>query len=193
MPGDRMMTISLSPGSNCQSGPSESNSFWDFNTPFGEVHKGEPKLGAGPTCIDNIIDCGTPCHMTPVGPRGSIGQNSEEHLANHAGWVFLPGFLPRSVQCLGEADSSEEDSDECRCLNGRCVRTQQGSVCECPTGFQLDSTRTRCLDIDECQELNQRGRLCKTERCVNTSGSYFCTCKSGYSRSWPRGICIPQR
>ncbi|XP_026573466.1 latent-transforming growth factor beta-binding protein 3 [Pseudonaja textilis] len=120
-----------SPGSNCQSGPSESNSFWDFNTPFGEVHK--------------------------------------------------------------EADSSEEDSDECRCLNGRCVRTQQGSVCECPTGFQLDSTRTRCLDIDECQELNQRGRLCKTERCVNTSGSYFCTCKSGYSRSWPHGICVPQR
>ncbi|KAG8146673.1 putative Latent-transforming growth factor beta-binding protein [Naja naja] len=92
-----------------------------------------------------------------------------------------------------EADSSEEDSDECRCLNGRCVRTQQGSVCECPTGFQLDSTRTRCLDIDECQELNQRGRPCKTERCVNTSGSYFCTCKSGYSRSWPRGICVPQR
>ncbi|XP_058016276.1 latent-transforming growth factor beta-binding protein 3 isoform X3 [Ahaetulla prasina] len=120
-----------SPGSSCQSAPSESNSFWDFSTPFGEVHK--------------------------------------------------------------EADSSEEDSDECRCLNGRCVRTQQGSVCECPTGFQLDSTRTRCLDIDECQELNQRGRLCKTERCVNTSGSYFCTCKSGYSRSWPRGICVPQR
>uniref|UniRef100_A0A670ZGZ6 TB domain-containing protein n=1 Tax=Pseudonaja textilis TaxID=8673 RepID=A0A670ZGZ6_PSETE len=67
------------------------------------------------------------------------------------------------------ADSSEEDSDECRCLNGRCVRTQQGSVCECPTGFQLDSTRTRCLDIDECQELNQRGRLCKTERCRGVS------------------------
>uniref|UniRef100_A0A7N5KP63 Latent-transforming growth factor beta-binding protein 3-like n=1 Tax=Ailuropoda melanoleuca TaxID=9646 RepID=A0A7N5KP63_AILME len=119
------------PGFNCQSAPSESNSFWDFSTPFGEVHK--------------------------------------------------------------DADSSEEDSDECRCLNGRCVRTQQASVCECPLGFQLDTTRTRCLDIDECQELNQRGRLCKTDRCVNTSGSYFCTCKAGYSRSWPRGICIPQR
>ncbi|KAL7978298.1 hypothetical protein Chor_014837, partial [Crotalus horridus] len=120
-----------SPGFNCQSAPSESNSFWDFSTPFGEVHK--------------------------------------------------------------DADSSEEDSDECRCLHGRCVRTQQGSVCECPTGFQLDSTRTRCLDIDECQELNQRGRLCKSERCVNTSGSFFCSCKAGYTRSWPRGICMPQR
>lgn len=49
------------------------------------------------------------------------------------------------------------------------------------------------LDIDECQELNQRGRLCKSERCVNTSGSFFCSCKAGYLRSWPRGICMPQR
>ncbi|KAL8184069.1 UNVERIFIED_CONTAM: Latent-transforming growth factor beta-binding protein 3 [Gekko kuhli] len=119
------------PGLNCQSTPSESNSFWDFSALFSKVHK--------------------------------------------------------------DADSSEEDSDECRCINGRCVRTQQGLVCECPLGFQLDSTHTRCLDIDECRELNQRGLLCKTERCVNTSGSYRCTCKSGYVRSRSHGICIPQR
>uniref|UniRef100_A0A7N5K2Q6 Latent-transforming growth factor beta-binding protein 3-like n=1 Tax=Ailuropoda melanoleuca TaxID=9646 RepID=A0A7N5K2Q6_AILME len=78
-----------SPGFNCQSAPSESNSFWDFSTPFGEVHK--------------------------------------------------------------DADSSEEDSDECRCLNGRCVRTQQASVCEssrCPpleTGYAAGSTFFFCL------------------------------------------------
>ncbi|XP_077184195.1 latent-transforming growth factor beta-binding protein 3 [Paroedura picta] len=119
------------PGLNCQSTPSESNSFWEYSSLFSKMHK--------------------------------------------------------------DADSSEEDSDECRCVNGRCVRTQQGLVCECPLGFQLDSTHTRCLDIDECRELNQRGLLCKTERCVNTSGSYRCTCKSGYVRSRSHGICIPQR
>ncbi|XP_066466255.1 latent-transforming growth factor beta-binding protein 3 [Tiliqua scincoides] len=119
------------PGLNCQSNPSESNSFWDFSALYGKLHK--------------------------------------------------------------DIDSSEEDSDECRCANGHCVRTQQGLICECPLGFQLDATHTRCLDIDECRELNQRGLLCKTERCVNTSGSYRCTCKSGYVRSRTHGICIPQR
>lgn len=54
------------PGFNCQSAPSESNSFWDFSTPFGEVHKGEPKWGAEQTCIDNVIDCGTHCHKNQV-------------------------------------------------------------------------------------------------------------------------------
>ena len=42
-------------------------------------------------------------------------------------------------------DSSEEDSDECSCANGRCVRSYLGTMCECNPGFRLDSTRTRCI------------------------------------------------
>uniref|UniRef100_A0A8C0J9K0 Latent transforming growth factor beta binding protein 3 n=1 Tax=Chelonoidis abingdonii TaxID=106734 RepID=A0A8C0J9K0_CHEAB len=101
------------------------------------------------------------------------------------GWCLQSG--PRD-------DTSEEDSDECHCLNGRCVRTYHGAVCECPAGFQLDATRIRCLDIDECRELNQRGLLCKNERCINTNGSYRCACKPGFVRSRHHGgMCIPQR
>lgn len=44
-----------------------------------------------------------------------------------------------------EEDSSEEDSDECRCVSGRCVPRPGGAVCECPGGFQLDASRARCV------------------------------------------------
>uniref|UniRef100_A0A286Y156 Latent transforming growth factor beta binding protein 3 n=1 Tax=Cavia porcellus TaxID=10141 RepID=A0A286Y156_CAVPO len=98
-----------------------------------------------------------------------------------------------SLRVWGDEDSSEEDSDECRCVSGRCVPRPGGAVCECPGGFQLDASRARCVDIDECRELNQRGLLCKSERCVNTSGSFRCVCKAGFARSRPHGACVPQR
>lgn len=50
----------------------------------------------------------------------------------------------RSAGCA-EEDSSEEDSDECRCVSGRCVLRPGGAVCECPGGFQLDASRARCV------------------------------------------------
>ncbi|KAK2100164.1 Latent-transforming growth factor beta-binding protein 3 [Saguinus oedipus] len=108
------------------------------------------------------------------------------------------GEVPESVEVRvvpghADEDSSEEDSDECRCVSGRCMPRPGGAVCECPGGFQLDASRARCVDIDECRELNQRGLLCKSERCVNTSGSFRCVCKAGFARSRPHGACVPQR
>ncbi|KAB5522699.1 hypothetical protein PHYPO_G00162480 [Pangasianodon hypophthalmus] len=80
-----------------------------------------------------------------------------------------------------ERDSSEEDSDECTCANGRCVRSYLGTMCECNPGFRLDHSRMRCVDIDECMERGI-GRLnpCKNARCVNTIGSFKCICKNGH-------------
>lgn len=50
------------------------------------------------------------------------------------------------VYCV-KGDSSEEDSDECSCANGRCVRSYLGTMCECNTGFRLDHSRTRCIGL----------------------------------------------
>ncbi|KAK2816610.1 hypothetical protein Q7C36_022881 [Tachysurus vachellii] len=80
-----------------------------------------------------------------------------------------------------ERDSSEEDSDECSCANGRCVRSYLGTMCECNPGFRLDHSRTRCVDIDECTERGiSRLNPCKNARCVNTIGSFKCICKQGH-------------
>ncbi|XP_077313974.1 latent-transforming growth factor beta-binding protein 3 isoform X5 [Lithobates pipiens] len=90
-------------------------------------------------------------------------------------------------------DSSEEESNECSCVNGRCVQGPHGFSCECNGGFQLDITRMRCNDLDECRQKNPRGSLCKNSRCLNTIGSFRCVCKLGYIRSRHPHICIPQR
>lgn len=52
-------------------------------------------------------------------------------------------FLTLGFSAAG--DSSEEDSDECSCANGRCVRSYLGTMCECNAGFRLDHSRTRCI------------------------------------------------
>lgn len=52
-----------------------------------------------------------------------------------------------SLVCCVKGDSSEEDSDECSCANGRCVRSYLGTTCECNPGFRLDQSRTRCIGL----------------------------------------------
>nr|XP_020454610.1 latent-transforming growth factor beta-binding protein 3 isoform X3 [Monopterus albus] len=90
-------------------------------------------------------------------------------------------------------DSSEEDSDECSCANGHCVRSYLGTMCECNTGFRLDHSRTRCIDINECAEPGARVSQCKNARCVNTIGSYKCNCKQGFVPTRRLNICVRRR
>ncbi|XP_053702941.1 latent-transforming growth factor beta-binding protein 3 isoform X2 [Synchiropus splendidus] len=90
-------------------------------------------------------------------------------------------------------DSSEEDSDECSCANGRCVRSYLGTMCECNPGFRLDHSRSRCVDLDECKESGLRSGPCKNAHCVNTVGSFMCYCKHGFTATRNPNICIRRR
>uniref|UniRef100_A0AAR2LMG8 Latent transforming growth factor beta binding protein 3 n=1 Tax=Pygocentrus nattereri TaxID=42514 RepID=A0AAR2LMG8_PYGNA len=94
---------------------------------------------------------------------------------------------------LKDRDSSEEDSDECSCANGRCVRSYLGTMCECNLGFRLDHSRTRCVDIDECVERGMRLNPCKNARCTNTMGSFKCTCKLGFVPTRRPNVCRQAR
>ncbi|KAJ8405214.1 hypothetical protein AAFF_G00322050 [Aldrovandia affinis] len=101
---------------------------------------------------------------------------------------FLPAFAN-----YNPGDSSEEDSDECSCANGRCVRSYLGMMCECNPGFRLDHTRTRCTDIDECAEPGVRLNSCKNAHCINTLGSFKCFCKRGFIPTRRPNICVRPR
>uniref|UniRef100_A0A3Q4N7G8 Fibulin 2 n=1 Tax=Neolamprologus brichardi TaxID=32507 RepID=A0A3Q4N7G8_NEOBR len=78
------------------------------------------------------------------------------------------------------------DVDECqsnvhRCGEGQLCHNLPGSYrCECRTGYQYDSFRRMCVDINECW--SYRGRLC-AQTCENTPGSYECSCTSGFRLS----------
>uniref|UniRef100_A0A4W5P7S8 Latent transforming growth factor beta binding protein 3 n=1 Tax=Hucho hucho TaxID=62062 RepID=A0A4W5P7S8_9TELE len=91
-----------------------------------------------------------------------------------------------------KGDSSEEDSDECSCPNGRCVRSYLSTMCDCNTGFRLDHSRTRCTDIDECAEPGVRVNPCKNARCVNSIGSFKCYCKNGFVPARRPNMCVPE-
>ncbi|KAJ0036930.1 hypothetical protein NQD34_005607, partial [Periophthalmus magnuspinnatus] len=78
------------------------------------------------------------------------------------------------------------DVDECqsglhRCGEGQLCHNMAGSYrCECQTGYQYDSFRRICVDINECWRYP--GRLC-AQTCENTPGSYHCSCTAGFRLS----------
>lgn len=130
---------------------------------------------------------GPECNTCP--PRNSemFSRLCEMHLETESDGEqdFLPAFAN-----YNPGDSSEEESDECSCANGRCVRSYLGTMCECNQGFRLDHSRTRCIDIDECAE---RIGPCKNARCVNTAGSYKCYCKHGFVATRRPNTCMRRR
>ncbi|CAM4550315.1 unnamed protein product [Leuciscus chuanchicus] len=57
-----------------------------------------------------------------------------------------------------------------------CVNTLGSYHCNCSEGFQIHADAHKCIDKDECKELN--GGCQQT--CVNTLGSYYCECREGF-------------
>ncbi|XP_036415013.1 fibulin-2 isoform X1 [Colossoma macropomum] len=84
------------------------------------------------------------------------------------------------------------DVDECamgthRCGEGQVCHNTPGSFrCDCQTGYQYDSSRRTCVDVNECWRYP--GRLC-AQSCENTPGSYQCSCTTGFSLAFDGKNC----
>lgn len=109
------------------------------------------------------------------------------------------GFIQKGRQCIGEHLSYQEIPLRIRCavglkwlhgfldINeclenpqlcgpvGKCSNTEGSYRCICPRGYKTDSTGTRCIDIDECDD----DERCQ-QGCQNVPGSFRCQCADGY-------------
>ncbi|XP_059187069.1 latent-transforming growth factor beta-binding protein 4 isoform X2 [Centropristis striata] len=73
------------------------------------------------------------------------------------------------------------------CGRGRCVDQPGGKhTCVCDQGYQPNSQRTYCQDLNECV---QSPGVCAVGECVNTIGSYRCVCPFGYRSSSQQTSC----
>lgn len=133
---------------------------------------------------DGDDDCGDnsdeDAHLTCPPPLFSCGSGKWE----------CPGgskvCINSTLVCDGNPDCPEGhdespicNTESCRLSNGgcsdRCIQTPRGAECECPTGQELNETKT-CVDMNECEP---PGRCSQT--CLNTKGSYKCECGEGYT------------
>ena len=75
-----------------------------------------------------------------------------------------------------DVDECAEDSSLCQ-PTGTCKNTEGGYTCECPEGYVVDASGTRCVDEDECED-----ELMCEFGCENVVGSYNCKCPVGFMR-----------
>ncbi|XP_054902420.1 fibulin-2-like isoform X1 [Poeciliopsis prolifica] len=134
------------------------------------------KQDAQGNCID-IDECTT---LTQPCSSGFICTNTAGSYICKRKIICSRGYhaSPDGSRCV---DVNECESGLHRCAEGQLCHNMAGSYrCECRTGYQYDSFRRMCVDINECWRYP--GRLC-AQTCENTPGSYECSCTSGFRLS----------
>ncbi|KAJ6664700.1 hypothetical protein lerEdw1_006273 [Lerista edwardsae] len=132
------------------------------------------------------------CNIPVPGSRRPYGQDG---LVDFEEEQYTPETDPYFMEDRFLNSFEELQAEECGilngCENGRCVRVQEGYTCDCFDGYSLDMTKMTCVDVNECNELNNRMSLCKNAKCINTEGSYKCVCLPGYVPSDKPNYCTP--
>ncbi|XP_046716098.1 fibulin-1 isoform X2 [Silurus meridionalis] len=144
----------------------------------------EVSCGTGYELTDNnscndIDECETGTHNCPV----------EFECQNTPGSFRCRPKVKCNMGFTQDALGSCIDINECLsvaapCPAGQtCVNTLGSYTCHrntmnCGRGYHLNTEGTRCVDIDECNSLDD---VCGGHSCVNVVGSYRCECKSGYN------------
>ncbi|XP_014455555.2 latent-transforming growth factor beta-binding protein 1 isoform X2 [Alligator mississippiensis] len=131
------------------------------------------------------------CNIQFPGSRRPYGEDALIDFEEH----YTPETNPYFVEDRFLNSFEELQAEECGilngCENGRCVRVQEGYTCDCFDGYHLDMAKMTCVDVNECNELNNRMSLCKNAKCINTEGSYKCLCLPGYVPSDKPNYCTP--
>lgn len=128
-------------------------------------------------CVD-IDECRTVTQ--PCSPGFNCVNTIGSYTCQHKIILCGRGYhsSPDGTRCI--------DTDECetgvhRCGEGQICHNLPGTYrCDCHPGYQYDTYRRMCVDVNECWRYS--GRLC-AQTCENTPGSYRCSCTSGFTLS----------
>ncbi|CAL8336420.1 unnamed protein product [Lota lota] len=141
------------------------------------------KLDSHGNCID-INECSALTESCSPGFKciNTVGSYTCQRQVIQCSQGYQSG--PDGTRCI--------DVDECqmgthRCGTGQICHNLPGSYrCDCGTGYQYDSIRKVCNDVNECWRYP--GRLC-SQTCENTPGSYQCSCTAGFSLAFDGKNC----
>ncbi|CAL8325172.1 unnamed protein product [Merluccius merluccius] len=135
-------------------------------------------VGFGQDAQGNCVDIDECAGQSPsCGPGFTCVNTVGSHTCQRKMLMCSRGYhgSPDGVRCI--------DVDECqnnvhRCGEGQLCHNLPGSYrCDCQPGYQYDSFRRMCVDVNECWRYP--GRLC-AQTCENTPGSYQCSCTAGF-------------
>ncbi|KAL3865813.1 hypothetical protein ACJMK2_043163, partial [Sinanodonta woodiana] len=91
------------------------------------------------------------------------------------------GYKEIRGQC-SDIDECTEQPQLCS-PGGVCHNTLGSFNCVCKRGFKLDSTGTKCIDLDECEN-----GVCDKLACENGVGTFYCGCPDGFTET--HGQCV---
>uniref|UniRef100_A0A914E086 EGF-like domain-containing protein n=1 Tax=Acrobeloides nanus TaxID=290746 RepID=A0A914E086_9BILA len=92
------------------------------------------------------------------------------------------------VEVNNETVAKSDYVSACDAENGTCQDTIGSYLCDCKIGFVKDTDNRRCLDVDECQNGQNKCNR-QVEECENSIGSYKCNCKYGFVKNNDTGVC----
>ncbi|XP_055910424.1 putative vitellogenin receptor [Eupeodes corollae] len=106
--------------------------------------------------------------------------------------IDLDKVCDGKLDCHDQSDENGKCKDvTSNCESKRCPQESTchllptGPECVCPMGYQFNSVRNVCEDINECETYG----IC-SQGCINKEGSYMCYCEDKYKLKSDNKTCV---
>ncbi|XP_077381445.1 adhesion G protein-coupled receptor E5-like [Festucalex cinctus] len=144
-----------------------------------QCYSGMTKEGSKCVDVDECNDAGLCGKNTKcINTNGSYYCQCEDGFRNIYGSVNFTGV---DGQCQ---DKNECDTGVQVCGHmAKCINRIGSFSCSCPDGYTNTSKNRDCIDVNECEEAeNRKEDICGSKgSCKNVNGSYWCKCAKGYT------------
>ncbi|XP_065657457.1 low-density lipoprotein receptor-related protein 8 isoform X1 [Hydra vulgaris] len=153
----------------------------EFKCANGKCEKKKQVCDGIDDCGDNSDEADELCSPTAA----PVSCNNDSYQCKNESKCIPMTSVCNSIKDCANGDDEDNlcDVKECDNENGgcsyKCKELKLGYECLCPQGFQLDSDKKSCIDIDECKEGWNVSKC--SQICTNLNGTYKCSCHNGFN------------